>query len=146
MGIKSEGFTRIIVEEQNYISKWIDSTLSVFGGEQKIFHLTTVSYKFLIVKPGYFNLPYILFCWFNQYSWFKKVFWLMILYPYFIVKIYLGSFFFYQFFCNVFLPKSILYNNNQRNIFLLFCTNTFFRFERVYQYCIDTYGAIFVKK
>lgn len=62
MGIKSEGFTRIIVEEQNYISKWIDSTLSVFGGEQKIFHLTTVSYKFLIVKPGYFNLPYILFC------------------------------------------------------------------------------------
>jgi hypothetical protein len=145
--VKSEGFSRTIVEEQNYISKWVDSTLSVFGGEQKTFHLVTVSYRFLVVKPGYFNLPYILFCRWNQYSWFKKVFQLMILYPHFIVETYTGSFFFgINFFAMLFWLNSFSIVIVIETYFYVFALMVFFRFEGVYQYCIDTYGAAFVEK
>jgi len=145
--VRSEGFSRTIVEEQNYISKWVDSTLSVFGGEHKTFHLVTVSYRFLVVKPGYFNLPYILFCRWNQYSWFKKVFQLMILYPHFIVETYSGSFFFgINFFAMLFWLNSFSIVIVIETYFYFFALMVFFRFEGVYQYCIDTYGAAFVEK
>jgi hypothetical protein len=145
--VKSEGFSRTIVEEQNYISKWVDSTLSVFGGEHKTFHLVTVSYRFLVVKPGYFNLPYVVFCRWNQYSWFKKVFQLMILYPHFIVETYSGSFFFgINFFAMLFWLNSFSIVIVIETFFYFVTLMIFFRFEGVYQYCIDTYGAAFVEK
>jgi hypothetical protein len=147
IAVKSEGFSRTIVEEQNYISKWIDSTLSVFGGERKTFHLVTVSFRFLVVKPGYFNLPYVVFCRWNQYSWFKKVFQLMILYPHFIVETYSGSFFFgINFFAMLFWLNSFSIVIVVETFFYFFALMVFFRFEGVYQYCIDTYGAAFVEK
>jgi len=147
IAIKTEGFSRTIVEEQNSISKWVDSTLSVFGGEHKTFHLATVSYRFLVVKPGYFNLPYIVFCRWNQYSWFKKVFQLIILYPHFIVETYSGSFFFaINFYAMLFWLNYFSIVIVIETFFYFFALMVFFRFEGVYQYCIDTYGAAFVEK
>jgi len=147
IAVKTEGFSRTIVEEQNYVSKWVDSTLSVFGGEHKTFHLVTVSFRFLVVKPGYFNLPYILFCHWNQYFWFKKVFKLMILYPHFVVETYSGSIFFgINFFAMLFWLNCFSIVIVIETFFYFFALMVFFRFEGVYQYCIDTYGAAFVEK
>ena len=136
-----------ILSEQNFLSKWIDSFVSTLSGERQTFHLTNVSYSFLVVKPTYLNLPYIFFCRCNKYFWFNKLFKLVLMYPYFITETRTGSFFFGVCFFSMLLLQNIFSMIIViETFFLLVTLLIFFRFEGVYQYCIDTYGTEFVEK
>jgi len=139
--------SRTILSEQNFLSKWIDSFVSTLGGERQTFHLTNVSYSFLVVKPTYLNLPYIFFCRCNKYFWFNKLFKLVLMYPYFITETRTGSFFFGVCFFSMLLLQNIFSMIIViETFFLLVTLLIFFRFEGVYQYSIDTYGTEFVEK
>jgi hypothetical protein len=71
----------------------------------------------------------------------------MILYPHFIVDTYAGSFFFgINFFAMLFWLNYFSIVIVIETYFYVFALMVFFRFEGVYQYCIDTYGAAFVEK
>ena len=139
--------SRTILSEQNFLSKWIDSFISTLGGERQTFHLTNVSYSFLVVKLTYLNLPYLFFCRCNKYFWFNKLFKIVLMYPYFITETRTGSFFFgINFFVMLFLQNIFSMIIVIETYFLLVTLLIFFRFEGVYQYCIDTYGTEFVEK
>lgn len=138
---------RTIVEKQNFLSKWIDSFIYTLGGERQTFHLTNVSYSFLVVRPTYFNFFYLVFCRYNKYSWFHKLFKIVLMFPHFITETRTGSFFFFiNFFLMFFLQNIFSMVILVETYFLLVTFLIFFRFEGVYQYCIDTYGTEFVEK
>lgn len=138
---------RTIVEKQNFLSKWLDSFIYTLGGERQTFHLTNVSYSFLVVRPTYFNFFYLVFCRCNRYSWFHKLFKIVLMFPHFITETRVGSFFFIINFLSMFFLQNIFSMVIFiETYFLLVTFLIFFRFEGVYQYCIDTYGTEFVEK
>jgi len=145
--LEKEYFSRATVAEQNFLSKWIDSFICTLGGERQTFHLMNVSYSFLVVRPTYFNLPYLFFCRCNKSSWFHKVFKILLMFPHFITETRTGSFFFFiNFFSMFFLQNIFSMVIVIETYFFLVTLLIFFRFEGVYQYCIDTYGTEFVEK